>query len=317
MQGVHGHASLKCPVLAAPQTHQRPFKYRTIERQTRGRIDQNRGERNTLTCGSTATVGETEAFVADVNELITVAGASGGVGQLVTAKLIERGYRVRAIARSAEKAKAVFGEKPDRGLQVMTGDLRSADFARQAVLGSDAVICCLGTTAFPSLRWRGGSPEDTDYTATVALIENAPETIARFVLTSSVGVDRFDQLPFSILNAFGVLKQKKRSEQKLIASGLPYTIVRPGRLTDGPYTSLDLNTLLKATSGARQSVQLSAKDDQQDEASRIAVAEAIVQLLKVEKTVNKTFSITSKGGDGPEQDPKKWRELLEAVNWAQ
>jgi len=64
MQGVHGHASLKCPVLAAPQTHQRPFKYRTIERQTRGRIDQNRGERNTLTCGSTATVGETEAFVA-------------------------------------------------------------------------------------------------------------------------------------------------------------------------------------------------------------------------------------------------------------
>ena len=70
----------------------------------------------------------------------------------------------------------------------------------------------------------------------------------------------------------GVLKWKKRTEDKLIASGLPYTIIRPGRLTDGPYTSFDLNTLLKATSGARQAVQISAKDDQSDEASRIAVA---------------------------------------------
>jgi len=29
---------------------------------------------------------------------------------------------------------------------------------------------------------------------------------------------------------------------------------RPGRLTDGPYTSYDLNTLLKATAGQRRAV---------------------------------------------------------------
>ena len=55
-------------------------------------------------------------------------------------------------------------------------------------------------------------------------------------------------------------------------SGLPWTIIRPGRLTDGPYTSYDLNTLLKNTSGSRQDVQLSLKDDLNGEASRIAVA---------------------------------------------
>ena len=55
-------------------------------------------------------------------------------------------------------------------------------------------------------------------------------------------------------------------------SGLPWTIIRPGRLTDGPYTSYDLNTLLKNTSGSRQDVQLSLKDDLKGEASRIAVA---------------------------------------------
>jgi len=34
-------------------------------------------------------------------------------------------------------------------------------------------------------------------------------------------------------------------------------LVRAGRLTDGPYTSYDLNTLLKATAGERQAVVIS------------------------------------------------------------
>ena len=76
----------------------------------------------------------------------------------------------------------------------------------------------------------------------------------------------------SVSYTTGVLKEKKKGEDTLKSSGLPYTIVRPGRLTDGPYTSFDLNTLLKATSGARQGVKLSNNDDLQEEASRIAVA---------------------------------------------
>lgn len=70
----------------------------------------------------------------------------------------------------------------------------------------------------------------------------------------------------------GVLKYKRQSEQLLQQSGLPWTICRPGRLTDGPYTSYDLNTLLQATSGNKQDVQLSAKDDLNGQASRIVLA---------------------------------------------
>lgn len=70
----------------------------------------------------------------------------------------------------------------------------------------------------------------------------------------------------------GVLKYKKQSEVLLQKSGLPWTLVRPSRLTDGPYTSFDLNTLLQATAGTRQDVQISLQDDQVGEASRIAVA---------------------------------------------
>lgn len=78
--------------------------------------------------------------------------------------------------------------------------------------------------------------------------------------------------------AAGVLKLKRESEQALEASGLPYTIIRPSRLTDGPYTSYDLNTLLQASSGTRQEVVLAASDSLFGEASRIAVAG--VQLAK-------------------------------------
>lgn len=42
-----------------------------------------------------------------------------------------------------------------------------------------------------------------------------------------------------------MLKFKRDSEMALEASGLPFTILRPSRLTDGPYTSYDLNTLLQ------------------------------------------------------------------------
>lgn len=47
----------------------------------------------------------------------------------------------------------------------------------------------------------------------------------------------------------GVLKFKHESELALMASGLPYTLLRPSRLTDGPYTSYDLNTLLQVGVG--------------------------------------------------------------------
>ena len=61
------------------------------------------------------------------------------------------------------------------------------------------------------------------------------------------GVTRTDRMPFLVLNLFGVLKFKAMGEQAVVDSGIPYTILRPGRLTDGPYTSYDVNTVLRAT----------------------------------------------------------------------
>lgn len=242
---------------------------------------------------------------------VLVAGATGGVGQLLCAKLLDRGYKVRALTRSEEKTRQLLGDAP--GLEVVYGDMRNARTLPAAVEGVDAVCCCTGTTAFPSKRWDGGNnPENTDYVAVKNLIDVAAQHggLKRFVLTTSAGVERSGQFPFFILNAFGVLKYKRMAEEVLERSGLPYTIFRPNRLTDGPYTSYDLNTLLKGISGSRQAVTLSLKDDMVGETSRIATAEAMLQALRLEEAENRAFAITSKEGDGPGEDAQQWRQIF-------
>lgn len=99
------------------------------------------------------------------------------------------------------------------------------------------------TCFFP--RWEGNNgPEQTDLIAASNLIKaTPPDSVGRFVYVTSAGVERQGSMPWLILNLFGVLKFKRQSEMILEASSLNWTIFRPGRLTDGPYTSYDLNTV--------------------------------------------------------------------------
>lgn len=53
---------------------------------------------------------------------------------------------------------------------------------------------------------------------------------------------------------FRLEKSSFISLKLLLISYLYFLLCRPGRLTDGPYTSYDLNTLLKATAGQRRAV---------------------------------------------------------------
>jgi hypothetical protein len=115
------------------------------------------------------------------------------------------------------------------------------------------------------------------------------------------------------MNLFGVLKYKKMAEDFVQNSGIPFTIIRPGRLTDGPYTSYDLNTLLQATAGERRAVVMGEGDKLVGEASRLVVAEACIQALDIEFTEGQIYEINSVKGEGPGSDPEKWKELFRAV----
>ncbi|MBA0858207.1 hypothetical protein Goshw_022814 [Gossypium schwendimanii] len=280
------------------------------------------------------------------SKLVLVVGATGGVGQLVVASLLNRNIKSRLLLRDPEKAISLFGNQDEEKLQVVKGDTRNpADLDPSIFEGVTHVICCTGTTAFPSKRWDGdNTPERVDWEGVRNLVSALPSSLKRVVLVSSVGVTKFNELPWSvmtstdcldissfhlyykkwtsnsvkqrdiiIMNLFGVLKYKKKGEDFLCESGLPFTIIRAGRLTDGPYTSYDLNTLLKATAGQRRAVVIGQGDNLVGEVSRLVVAEACIQAMDIEFTEGKIYEINSVEGEGPGTDPEKWEELFKTA----
>ncbi|PSR90158.1 hypothetical protein CEY00_Acc30356 [Actinidia chinensis var. chinensis] len=249
------------------------------------------------------------------SKLVLVLGGSGGVGQLVVASLLTRNIKSRLLLRDPEKATTLFGKQDQEKLQVWRADTRNPEDLDPSIFeGVTHVICCTGTTAFPSRRWDGdNTPERVDWEGVRNLVSSLPASVKRIVLVSSVGVTKFNELPWSIMNLFGVLKYKKMGEDFVRNSGLPFTIIRAGRLTDGPYTSYDLNTLLQATAGERRAVLIGQGDKLVGEVSRLVVAEACIQALDIEFTQGEVYEINSVKGEGPGSDPQKWRELFKAA----
>lgn len=265
--------------------------------------------------------GGSGSVVVNEGATILVAGATGGVGQILTKKLVDRGFTVKALSRSKEKSVEVLGTASN--LEHLEGDIIEKHTLASVLEDVSAVCCCTGTTAFPTLRWLGNNdPEKNSYVGTKNLVEVAVEEgkkrgkdLSRFVFVSSAGVKRYDQgPPYSILNAFGVLVAKEKAEDFIMASGIPYTIVRPGRLTDAPYTSYDLNTLIKGESGTRKEVNLSLDEELDGETSRAAVAESCLQSLLHDFMADTVFSIESIVGEGPDTDKTEWIKRFQTLN---
>ena len=266
--------------------------------------------------------------------LVLVAGATGGVGQLVVANLITAGYpRVRVLTRSAQKAQKMFDDK----VEVAVGDIREPSTLSRAIADITHLICATGTTALPSDRWdfqvplgdnpisqaatwakiyldadfrnanAQNTPEAVDALGVSNLVQAAPDSLQRFVFVSSCGVTCKDEFPYNLLNAFGVLDAKAKGETAILRAGLPYTILRPGQLTDGPYTSRDFNSLVQASTDGKLGVVVATGDSLNGQTSRIDVAAACVACLESEAAENKAFEILSKGDRPAEID---WEALF-------
>lgn len=143
------------------------------------------------------------------------------------------------------------------------------------------------------------------------MISALPESVNHISLCTSVGVTRFDSFPFCILNTFGVLKYKRAAEQLVIGSGVPYTIVRPGILSEGPFTGKGINDrLLRARTGSLTGANLSKNDDIRGKAARSTVAELLVQSFMMDALQNQVLAIVSTEDDGPGTDSKEWEKLI-------
>jgi len=75
-----------------------------------------------------------------MSELVAVTGATGFIGGALCARLAAAGYRVRALVRSARRARAL----PAAAVETVTGSLEDADSLRALAEGAAAVLHCAG-----------------------------------------------------------------------------------------------------------------------------------------------------------------------------
>jgi nucleoside-diphosphate-sugar epimerase len=208
--------------------------------------------------------------------LVAIAGGHGNVALRLARLLHERGDQVRSLIRSADQADEVRAA----GAEPVECDLESANEAQVAMaLGSaDAVVFAAGAGpgSGPERKWT------VDYGGAVKLIAAAhADGIRRYVMVSSMGADSTAEGDDTASVYF---RTKGQADDELQASGLDYTIVRPGGLTNDPGTG-------RVRIGAHVGRGRISRDD---------VAVVLAGSLHEPATVRKLFEVVS--GDVPVEE---------------
>ncbi len=203
---------------------------------------------------------------------ITIVGGHGQIALLLAARLTQAGHGVRSTFRKPEHEAdvAATGATPVRvDLEDPVSDLDGA------VAGADAVVFAAG--AGP-----GSGPQrkrDVDLGGAVRLIGAARDNgVSRYVIVSSVGTERAH-----VSGEMGpYLEAKRQADEALAKSGLDFTIVRPGHLTDDEPSG---------------TVAAAAHFGRDGEISRADVAHVLHAVLEEPQTIGHTFEVMD--GDTP------------------
>ena len=206
---------------------------------------------------------------------VLVIGASRGIGLETVKRALAAGHRVRAFARGAG---SIPLDAP--ALEKIGGDALDKAGVAAAVAGADAVIQSLGAPKGPQAILSGTTLFSQ---ATRILIEAMRENgVRRLVTVTGLGAGDsrghgsflYDAILFPLLLK-RVYDDKDVQEQMIRASGLEWTIARPGLLTSGP-----------ATGQARALVD--PKDWRAGSISRADVADFLVREAFERRFVGKT-----------------------------
>jgi uncharacterized protein YbjT (DUF2867 family) len=199
---------------------------------------------------------------------VAVAGGHGKIGLRLLRLLAERGDRARGLIRNPDHA----ADLEAVGAVAVGADLENLDAGGIAtsISGCDAVVFAAG--AGPG---SGAARKRTvDYGGAVKLIEAAKMSgISRYLIVSAMGVRdpaaRGEQMrPY--------YEAKLEADEALVASGVDYTIVRPGRLTDDPGTGL---------------IEAADELERSGEIPRDDVAATLAACLDADNTIGKSFDL--------------------------
>ena len=150
-------------------------------------------------------------------ELAVVAGATGYIGRYLVQELSDRGYRVRAIVRSRERAEqsGAFGAPSLAGrvAEWCIGDITAPSFVAETCHGADRVCSALGVTR------QKASPWDVDYLANLRLLEAAEN--------ASVASFLFISVMHAAAGRSMILRSKTAFAEALTRSSTAHQIVNP------------------------------------------------------------------------------------------
>lgn len=158
---------------------------------------------------------------------VAIAGGHGKIARRLARLLTGHGDDVIALIRNPDHSDDVRSD----GAAPAVVDLETDDAATvaEAIGDADAVVFAAGAGPGSGAQRK----ETMDYGGAVKLIDAAHRQGAEhYVMVSSMGADPNagdgDMAPY--------YRAKGKADEALRDSGLPYTIVRPGRLTDDPGT---------------------------------------------------------------------------------
>lgn len=205
---------------------------------------------------------------------VFIAGANGQIGQHLLQEMAESDHEARALIRHPDQGPEL---QQMGATETVLGDLEHD--CSEAIKGCDAVIFTAGSGPHTG----PDKTIDVDQDGAIRLIDTAKAMgIKRFVIVSSMGAEEPENGPEKLRH---YLQAKRNADEHLKNSGLNYTIVRPGQLTNDEGTG---------------KVQVSSRQAEFGKIPRQDVARVLLAVLNSEATVNRVFDVVS--GDTPVTD---------------
>ena len=231
-----------------------------------------------------------------MNTRVLVIGGTRGTGLLIASLLQDRGYRVRVLARDPAGASRRLGN----AIEVVAGDITKPATLPAAVRDVDHIVFTAGIHSATYAPERAVKMTDHDGVLHTLAAAQSAGLRGRFLYMNSIGIEKWSVSAMLInLLKRNTLVWRRRVEQAIRASGLDYTIIRVGFLTNDPART-------RGVIVGQDKLPLSPRN----RIARADVAEAFVAALEHPKASRTTFEIVWGKGDLKQEWPARLERLV-------
>lgn len=161
---------------------------------------------------------------------VAIIGGTGFVGSYIVDALLEQEHDVSMLVRPGSEHKV----RHSNSVQIVSGSIDSTESINDVIAGCEAVIYCVGILReFPK---KGITYEATQFDGVASTIDAALKNgVQRFILMSANGV-KYPGTRYQ--------ETKKLGEDRLLASDLDATILRPSVIFGDPRGQMEFATQL-------------------------------------------------------------------------